>query len=173
MDKNILITGAPGSGKTTLLEKLILHIPNKRGFITREIRDSGRRTGFEIVTSDGTQRLLAGIDIDSPYRVSKYRVDVAGFESVIDRFFEFTGEDVLYIDEIGKMELFSERFKELVTKYLDAENLFIATIAMKSGHKFIGDVKQRNDVLLYHIDRNNRDLVYSELSERIKDYLQL
>lgn len=162
---NILITGSPGSGKTTLLEKLINQIPaHKKGFITREIRTSGKRTGFEIVTSDGERKPLAGIDIDSPYRVSKYRVDVAGFESMIDRFFEFTGQDVLYIDEIGKMELFSNRFTDLATKYLDAENLFIAVIAMKSAHPFIREIKRRDDVSIYTIDKNNRDDLYSKLS---------
>ncbi len=162
---NILITGAPGSGKTTLLEKVIHQIPNKKGFITREIRNSGRRTGFEIVTSDGERKPLAGIDIDSPYRVSKYKVDVGGFERVIERLFDFAEDDALYIDEIGKMELFSDRFKELVTKYLTAENLFIATIAMKSNHEFVRGIKRRRDVSLFTIDRNNRNKIYSELSE--------
>jgi nucleoside-triphosphatase len=162
---NIFITGVPGSGKTTLLEKLIRQIPNKKGFITREIRNSGVRTGFEIVTSDGERKPLAGINIYSPYRVSKYRVDVTGFEDVIDRFFDFSPNHLLYIDEIGKMELFSRRFQYLVTRYLEAENIFIATIAMKSGHEFVRQIKQRNDIALYVIDRNNRDGVYDTLSK--------
>lgn len=163
MSNNILITGSPASGKTTLLEKLILNIPDKKGFITREIREAGRRRGFEIVTSDGERKPLAGIDIDSPYRVSKYKVDVRGFENVIERFFSFSENDVLYIDEIGKMELFSDSFKDLVTEYLAADNLFIATIAMKAGDTFIRDIKKRSDVTVYGIDQNNRDEVYEQL----------
>ncbi len=47
---NFLIIGTPGAGKTTLLEKLIQRLPSKKkGFITREIRGSRGRTGFEII----------------------------------------------------------------------------------------------------------------------------
>ena len=46
MQKNILITGKPKSGKSTILEKVIFGIPDKVGFITKEIRANGQRTGF-------------------------------------------------------------------------------------------------------------------------------
>jgi len=167
MSNNILITGSPGSGKTTLVGNLLHQIPDKKGFITREVRQSGKRTGFEIVTSDGERKLLAGVGIDSTYRVSKYKVDVTGFETVLDRFFNFTEKDILYIDEIGKMELFSGKFKKLVQLYLEAGNLFIATIALKSTDNFIRDIKKRDDIDLFTIDRNNRDTVYRNLSATI------
>ncbi len=169
MSNNILVTGSPGSGKTTLIEKLVNPIPDKKGFVTREIRKSGRRTGFEIITSDGERKLLAGIDIDSPYRVSKYKVDVRGFEVVIDRFFTFSNQDVLYIDEIGKMELFSDGFRKLVRLYLEADNLFIATIALKATDTFIDEVKQRKDVQIFTIDHGNRNTVYSKLANYLKE----
>jgi len=162
--KNILITGLPGSGKTTLVENLCKPFKAKKGFLTKEVRESGSRTGFEIITYENERRLLAGISIHSPYRVSKYRVDVTGFEKAIENLFTFSGNDLLYIDEIGKMELFSQRFKELVMQYLNADNMCIATIAMKTDDPFIRDIKNRDDISLYTIDKNNRNDVFDHVS---------
>jgi len=46
--KNLLLTGPPGCGKTTLLEKVIerTRVPCI-GFVTKEIREAGRRKGFK------------------------------------------------------------------------------------------------------------------------------
>lgn len=46
--KNILITERPGIGKTTVILKVVQQSPGKMGgFITREIKRSGKRIGFE------------------------------------------------------------------------------------------------------------------------------
>ena len=54
MHKNFFITGYPGSGKTTIFNNIVTYlkenIPDLHlyGFITREIREEGRRIGFSI-----------------------------------------------------------------------------------------------------------------------------
>ncbi|RLN19664.1 cancer-related nucleoside-triphosphatase isoform X2 [Panicum miliaceum] len=61
----LLVTGPPGVGKTTLVmrvfETLRASHPNLtiRGFYTREVRESGERVGFEVVTLDGRSGPLA------------------------------------------------------------------------------------------------------------------
>ncbi len=166
MKKKILITGLPRSGKSTILEKVINEIDNKKGFITREVRANGERTGFEIVTDDGRKKMLSSIDFNSLHKVSRYFVDVDGLDEMVATLMDY-GKELLYIDEIGQMELFSENFKELVTNYLDSDNVFIATVSKVYEDDFIRRIKSRKDVLLYEITPENRE----EKLIEIKDYL--
>jgi nucleoside-triphosphatase len=85
IEKNILVTGLQGSVKTTLLGKAAeaLRVFRPAGFITSDVRKRGLRKGFELRGLNGQKGLLAHTDIISPFRVGKYRVDVAGCESFL------------------------------------------------------------------------------------------
>ena len=102
----VLLTGEPRSGKTTLLEGFINSVPNKQGFVTREVRKDGERTGFELVSSLGQAATLASVDSDSSTRVSHYGVDLNGLDTFIAELPPIQPGNLLYIDEIGQMELF-------------------------------------------------------------------
>ena len=84
--KNLLITGLPGVGKTTLMTKLheALKDFHPVGFCTAEIRQEGIRKGFELVDLEGKGGVLSHIETLSPYRVSRYKVDVDGFGDFLD-----------------------------------------------------------------------------------------
>ena len=63
--------------------------------------------------------------------------------------------EVYLVDEIGKMECFSERFCTAMTTLLDAGRPVIATIA-RHGGGFISEVKRRRDIELWAATRDNR-----------------
>ncbi|MBW1756452.1 MAG: AAA family ATPase [Deltaproteobacteria bacterium] len=107
----LLVTGVPGSGKTTIMKKVAAALSGKRirGFVTGEIREAGRRVGFELSMFTGDQRLLAHIDIDSRDRVGRYGVDVATLDEITEEaLVRDDGTDICLVDEIGKMECFSK-----------------------------------------------------------------
>jgi nucleoside-triphosphatase len=158
MKKNILITGLPGSGKTTLLKKVISNYGNKVGFITNEIRKNGERIGFEVETYRGEKAILAGIDFKSDFKVSRYSVNIRNLNSIIPKVTDFNSEAFLYLDEIGRMELFSESFKHLVIEYFDSPNICIATLSKVYSDNFTGQIKNRDDVILVELSEGNRDL---------------
>jgi nucleoside-triphosphatase len=163
--KNILLTGLPGVGKTTLIRRLSEELKNLHpaGFYTKEIREKGVRKGFELISLDGKKGLLSHVEIKSPYRVGKYRVDVKGFEGFLDSIAFFAPETkLIIIDEIGKMECLSPEFKRLIKEILDSEKIVIATIAFK-GSGLIEEIKKRNDVRLFEITEKNRDSLLSEI----------
>jgi len=169
MSKNILITGLPGIGKTTLIKKIKAELEGSRpaGFYTEEIREDGIRKGFELIGLSGRKGLLSHVDIRSPYRVSKYGVDVKQFEDFLDSipFFE-RGTGIVIIDEIGKMECFSKKFERIVREYLESEKVFISTISLKGGG-LIEEVKKRNDIKLFEMSPANRDTILSEILKEL------
>jgi len=169
---NILITGLPGVGKTTLIKNIVGALKDLRpvGFYTAEIREGGRRKGFELISLDGRKGLLSHIDIQGPHRVGKYKVDVKGFEAFLGSIPLLNPSTrLVIIDEIGKMECFSERFKECLIECLNSEKWVLATVALKGGG-FIEEVKRRHDIKLFEITQRNRDSLLPDiLSEVEKD----
>jgi nucleoside-triphosphatase len=172
--KNILITGLPGVGKTTAIIRLarMLKYLNPAGFYTAEIREGGIRQGFELISLDGMRSLLSHVNKQSPHRVSKYGVDIAGFDTFLDSLqFENRETGLVIIDEIGKMECYSDKFKALVREILESDKPVIATIALKGGG-FLSEVRKREDVSLVELTQTNRDSLAENISEQIKILMQ-
>lgn len=169
---NILITGQPGIGKTTLIRRVVEQLTDRQpaGFYTTEIREKGRRVGFELVDLDGRRSILAHINLRSKYRVGRYCVDVDAFEVFLEHLSIWDREpDIIVIDEIGKMECLSPKFNRLLNEYLDVPVPVLATIALK-GSGMIQKVKKRNDIHLIHIHPDNRDTLVSEISDKLYFY---
>lgn len=155
---NILLTGPPGCGKSTLVEKIIRRIDKPlRGFFTRELREGDKRTGFSIITLDGKEGLLAHQDVKGRYRVGKYGVNLENIEEIaVPSMIPGDKNEIVVIDEIGKMECLSPRFRDALLEVLGSRNRVIGTIALK-GDKFIREIKQRKDVLLIEVTEKNRN----------------
>ncbi len=153
-----LITGKPGVGKTTLVQKIIerMRSVNMAGFCTAEIRCLGSRLGFELHGLNGERRTLAHVEFDSRNRVCRYGVDTNGFEEFLEAL-DLLNPDVelIVIDEIGKMELFSNRFQSLVRNALNSDKQVLASIPLK-GNEFIREIKQRLDIHLLEVTQKRK-----------------
>ncbi|MEW6112236.1 MAG: nucleoside-triphosphatase [Thermodesulfobacteriota bacterium] len=156
--RNILLTGPPRCGKSTLIEKIVARVARPAtGFFTREIREKGRRTGFEIKTLDGKRGILAHEKIKSRFRVGKYGVNLEDFNSVaVPSMVAHEPDQIIVVDEIGKMECFSELFRETLVQALDGPNTVIGSIALK-GNPFIEGIKKRPDADVVLVSPENRD----------------
>jgi nucleoside-triphosphatase len=164
-----LITGKPGVGKTTLVQKIIKRrgTVSMAGFYTSKIRPKGSRLGFELRGLNGECRILAHAEIDSPHRVGRYGVGIDGFEAFLATL-DLLNPDVelIVIDEIGKMELFSNRFRNLVWDTLNTDKQVLATIPLK-GNDFIRKIKQRLNAHLLEVTHANRDRLLEEIVEEL------
>lgn len=155
--KNILLTGRPGVGKTTIIRRVAERLDSWRicGFTTRELRQSGRRTGFQVVTMDGQEGRLAEVGLDSPHRVGRYGVDLESFERVALHALEATDVDLVMIDEIGKMECFSLAFQQAASRALDGPVPVLGTVG-RGGGPFMRAIRNRGDLQLLEVTRANR-----------------
>ena len=164
----ILLTGLPGCGKTTAVTRVVEQLPagGAAGFYTQEIREAGKRKGFGWRRLDGAEGVLAHVGFRSRHKVGRYGVDVAGFErSVVPVLDVERGDAELFvIDEIGKMECFSEKFIAAVRRLLASDKSVLATVAQKGGG-FIREVKQHPGVTLIALTSGNREEVTAEVSD--------
>jgi nucleoside-triphosphatase len=164
--RHLLITGLPGTGKTTLLVRLIRRLTDfhPTGFYTEEIREGGVRQGFRLVSVDGKEGMLAHLGLHVRNRVGRYGVDLKGFESFLaDLDLSGSSGQLVFIDDIGKMECLSSRFVELMCKLLASPKTVVATVALKGGG-FIADVKLRTDCEIKEVTMANREKLVEELA---------
>jgi nucleoside-triphosphatase THEP1 len=166
--KNLLVTGPPRCGKSTLIEAVVSKIDLPLcGFFTREMRESGRRTGFKIITLDGKEGVLAHERIKGKVRVGKYGVNLKDLDEIaVPSIIPSRPDRIIVIDEIGKMECFSTLFRKTLLQALDSPNKVIGSIALKGG-EFIQAIKKRSDVELLHVSEENRDRLPASLIEWI------
>lgn len=125
--------------------------------MTREIRERGRRLGFGIETATGEKGMLAHVDLPGPPRVGKYGVDLSALERIaLPALAQVPEGGVAVIDELGKMELASERFRQAVTGTFGRP---VAVVATVHAHRdpFTDELKRRDDVEIERVTRASRD----------------
>jgi nucleoside-triphosphatase len=166
----ILLTGLPGCGKTTAVMRIIENLDSGKvaGFYTQEIRTGGVRKGFSWAGLDGTEGILAHVDIKGSARVGKYGVDVAGFERSVAGILDIdqTGAELFVIDEIGKMECFSGKFVTAVRRLFASDRSVLATVAQK-GTGLISEVKNHPAAKLFNLTRQNQDKTVAEIPQML------
>ena len=175
----LLLTGNPGVGKTSVLMKTVNALKEGGckvgGMISREMREGGTRVGFEILDLNSSKRgWLAHVGQRSGPQVGKYRVNiedlnVVGARAILDA---VENCDVIAIDEIGPMELFSEKFKEAVRKALESRRLAIAIIHWKAQDVLIGEARKREDAEIITVTYENREKLHERAAEKALRFLK-
>jgi nucleoside-triphosphatase len=165
----ILLTGLPQCGKTTVVQKVLADFPGRAaGFYTREVREYGRRVGFEIVTLAGQSALLSHVDFSGPLRVGKYGVSLDNFHRVALPVLEADpGVDLIVVDEVGKMECLSARFVAAMESLWEQPVPLLVTIAEK-GAGLIAALKAKPDKILLTVTLSNRDKLPARILELLK-----
>jgi nucleoside-triphosphatase len=160
----LLLTGNPGVGKTTVLLKAVNALKEKGfcvgGMLSREARENGVRVGFEILDlNSGRSGWLAHVNQKTGPHVGKYRVNLEDLDFIGAEAIEVAVEKcaVIAIDEVGPMELFSEKFKEATRKALESSKPVVAVVHWKAHDKLISEAKNRQDSETFTVTQENRN----------------
>jgi len=167
LKKNIFLTGAPSSGKTTVIKKVIARLDHPAtGFYTEEERVAGRRVGFVMKTLEGKSGYLAHQDIRSAFHIRRYGVSIENIETIAAPSITPSNRHIIILDEIGKMECFSDLFKQAAITALDSPNIVVGTITFGGDH-FIMQIKNRGDIEIHEVTEENRDSLPDLILERV------
>jgi nucleoside-triphosphatase len=175
----LLLTGNPGVGKTTVLLKVVegLRVEGYRvgGMISREVRSSGIRVGFEILDLESSARgWLAHVDQKIGPRVGRYGVNLVDLDNLgVGAILKAVDScDAVAIDEVGPMELFSKKFEEAVRKAVESGKLVISIVHWKARSKLIDEMKTREDAEVFAVTAENRDNLHTIVAEKALRFLR-
>jgi len=158
----IAVTGRPGIGKTTLCMKVYESLKEKMkisGFITKEVRQYGKRVGFRILNlSDGSEEWLERAGVDGDARVGKYAVFVRSLENFLNRV--DLDCDLLIVDEVGPMELKSRRFVDFMKSAIESDRILV-TVHFRSKHWLVEEIKRKFRVFI--LEERNRNSIAAEI----------
>jgi nucleoside-triphosphatase len=169
MKRAYFLSGEPGCGKTTIIKEVLSKVHKSAGgFYTEEIRSQGVRQGFQIITLDGKSAILSHTSVRSPHRVGKYGVDPDSMDKVAVPALKqaIQTKDIIVIDEIGKMELFSPSFEDAVIEALQSEKKMLGTI-MLASHPWADKIKERPEVEVIQVTSFNR----SDVTDKLLNWL--
>ncbi|KAK0146372.1 Cancer-related nucleoside-triphosphatase [Merluccius polli] len=160
MFKHVFLTGPPGVGKTTLVrgasDALVSSGAAVGGFHTEEVREGGRRVGFDV----GRRRCVSR------------ETGAHGWPT--GSLAEGGGKKVFVIDEIGKMELFSQPFIRAVRQTLDSPCCSIlGTIPISRGKPLalVEEVRSRSDVKVFTVSKDNRNVILQDIISALQECL--
>ena len=195
--RHVFLTGFPGVGKTTTMLAAIEDLGKvedaltPEGFFTQEIRDEGKRVGFDVVTVGANPRRGplarriedAGASPRPRHRVGRYAVDVASLEALACP--ALSGDTLnpkkparkrfVALDEIGAMECLSDRFEHAAWLALESPtNVVLGSMCVraknKNGkkHAFANAVAARPDVAVVRVSVETRDALRLALVDALR-----
>ena len=135
------------------------------GFLTRELREGAERVGFGLETLDGRRGTLARAGARGALRVGRYGVVLDDLERLAIPALRAPA-DVVVVDELGKMELASEAFRDAVAALLERPVAVVATVHAKP-HPFTDALKRRASVEVLRLTRSNRDELPAAIARRL------
>lgn len=168
--KNLFIAGTLGVGKTTLIREVTLAKRDRiGGFYTEPILSGRMQKGFMIRTFDGQERMLAAKGLKSPHQLGKYGVDLNALENVGVPALKLAlmSKDLIVIDEIGSMEMMSERFRATLLECLNSAKPVLATIRAAS-QPFSDQVKKLADTQTLLLAKSN----YPSVKQQVRKWIE-
>ncbi len=160
--KNLILISRKWRGRTGVISRLIPELKKlpvrAEGFYTEDIFENRKRVGYLTKTLQGESRILAKSGLPSELCVDRFGVDLQTVEALVVPAIEtaLRSADLLIMGQIGKMEIASPRFRDITGRALDSPLKIIATVP-NYPLKFLNEIRNRPDVLLVEITKENEE----------------
>jgi nucleoside-triphosphatase len=170
----IFLTGSPGVGKTSVLRRT-LELLTQRGFrvggmISSEIREGGNRVGFEVTdVSTGRRGVLAHIHQSRGPKVGKYTVNLEDLATIGAGAIREAVRtvDIIVIDEVGPMELFSREFRVAVEEVVESGKTVVGIIHYRARGGLIDGLRSNPDAKIIEVTLDNREGLPKAIAEMV------
>lgn len=178
--RNIFITGEKRIGKTTILEKVLKKFNENYTFniggytctrtIVEEENKSSRTFYIKSLTNLKSYKIIESI-VDGNNKI--FNVYLESFDDyAISLKEDLQNSDLLVLDEIGPAEMESDKYVSVLNEVLDSDKVVIGVLK-KHNSEFINKIKNREDVILFEIDKTNRDFMEDEIYNNLKTSFDL
>jgi nucleoside-triphosphatase len=167
VDRCIFLTGSPGIGKTSVLLRVVKALKdrgcNVGGMISQEARTGSTRIGFRLIDlGTGREGWLAHIHQKTGPSIGKYRVNLRdlrtiGVNAILSA---LRNADVIIIDEIGPMELYSSDFIDAVTRAMKSTKIIIGIIHYRARDPLIFFIKTAQKTRIVEVTSANRQRLH-------------
>jgi nucleoside-triphosphatase len=174
------ITGMPSVGKTDTILKIIKSLEEHGyivgGMITEPIIEKGHRVGFNVTDwQTKHQEVFAHINYEAKEKIGKYGVDITALDNLgvpaIEKAITDENVNIIVIDEIGKMQMMSEKFCKMVIEALDSDKPIMVTLHKKSRTPLLQDVRRRDDIRILEVTPVNRNLLPYKIEKIMEEKL--
>jgi nucleoside-triphosphatase len=128
------------------------------GLRTPEVRRRGTRVGFKMIDlASGAEAVLASTSGKGP-TVGKYHANVDAVDRIVANVeLSLQSARFIFIDEIGKMELFSTRFKRFVDHVFTLDKTLVAVI----HRSLVPQYREKGRV--FSVTRDNFDAIHRSI----------
>jgi len=167
MTARVALTGSPGIGKSTLVQRTLeLYGGRAGGVLAREVKVEGRRVGFELLDLSSKERGILAWEIGEGPRVGRYRVNMRDLEEIGARAVENAlGCDLIVVDEVGPMELLSQRFVDAVLLAVSSQKPMLVVLKQGSQHPLAKKIRESFSVIT--VTRANRDALPEKIAREL------
>ena len=173
------VTGRTGTGKTKVINTLHYRLSSENismgGVLTRDIKNHGKRVGIGIHNiSTGIDYEIANVNRKTGPRLQKFRINIKNIDSHLIKELHDSSlkADLILIDMIGPMELFSRKFCELVETLLKEDKKILCAIQTKYNHPLIKEIKEFRNSEIHDLNKKHKveviDSIYKSIIEEFE-----
>ena len=106
--------------------------------------------------------------------MSSYQVDTIALDKVALFVFKDLSKNcnILIIDEIGKMELFSKKFENEIKKLFNNKQnfLIVVIVSIATDVPLVEKLKNMQNTEVLELNKSNRNLIYKKIYNKITKY---
>lgn len=159
MGLRVLLTGEPKVGKSTIIKRSLEEVKDKSGFWTSELRNDDQRHGFITQDDKGQTVQLASVYQQTAHQIGRFYVDTKSFDQFLRQIALPRPSSLIYIDEIGRMQMLSNDFRSLLADRMSRPNMMIGTIAKENHEPLMETIKNDPETILVEVSLDNREEV--------------